>query len=106
MTKKKVAEKNIIAEKAPKYHKTHDLRYSTRTIANVFRKMSKEKKVILDEMGFGALSHIPSLNMTYKLLKELTNSFNLYENTLITRHEKNHYNPCKDKGCLGLKCNR
>ncbi|KAL4338307.1 hypothetical protein AHAS_Ahas12G0197100 [Arachis hypogaea] len=55
-----------------------------------FRKLSKEKKVIVDEMVFGTLSHIPSLNVTHKLLKELTNSFDFYEN----------------KGCPGLKYNR
>ncbi|KAL4344021.1 hypothetical protein AHAS_Ahas11G0136700 [Arachis hypogaea] len=64
--------------------------------------MSSEKKVIVDEMGFGALSHIPSLNVTHKLLKELPNSFNLYENTLITRYGKITITLVKIRDALSL----
>ncbi|KAL4373001.1 hypothetical protein AHAS_Ahas05G0038100 [Arachis hypogaea] len=96
-SKKKVAEKNIIAEK-----KTHDLQCFTKTIADVFRKMSKEKNVIVDEMRFGALSYIPSLNVTHTLLNELANSFDLYENTLITWYGKITITPVKIKDALDL----
>jgi len=33
--------------------------------------MSDEKKAFVKELGFGAMKHIPSLNVTHKLLKKL-----------------------------------
>ncbi|KAL4396847.1 hypothetical protein AHAS_Ahas01G0132800 [Arachis hypogaea] len=71
-------------------------------MADDFRKMSSEKKVIVDEMGFCALSHIPSLNVTHKLLKGLATSFNFYENTLIKRYGKISITPVKIRDALDL----
>ncbi|RYR68531.1 hypothetical protein Ahy_A03g015027 [Arachis hypogaea] len=48
--------------------------------------MSEAKKAIIRELGFGGLMHIPPMNVTSKLLKELVNSFNLDKNKLDTRH--------------------
>ncbi|KAL4371626.1 hypothetical protein AHAS_Ahas06G0184600 [Arachis hypogaea] len=48
--------------------------------------MSNEKKVIIQELGFDGLMHIPPMNMPHKLLKELTYSFDLIRNTLDTRY--------------------
>ncbi|QHO43364.1 uncharacterized protein DS421_5g162180 [Arachis hypogaea] len=48
--------------------------------------MSEPKKVIVRELGFGGLMHIPPMNMPHKLLKELANSFKLDKNTLETSY--------------------
>ncbi|RYR67947.1 hypothetical protein Ahy_A03g014421 [Arachis hypogaea] len=39
--------------------------------------MNETKKVIIRELGFDGLMHIPPMNMPHKLLKELDNSFKL-----------------------------
>ncbi|RYR53184.1 hypothetical protein Ahy_A06g028182 [Arachis hypogaea] len=71
---------------APKYNKTHYLRCLTRLLHDKFQNMSNEKKVIIQELGFDGLMHIPPMNMPHKLLKELTYSFDLIRNTLDTRY--------------------
>ncbi|QHO31737.1 uncharacterized protein DS421_8g244140 [Arachis hypogaea] len=48
--------------------------------------MSKEKRVIVRDLGFGRLMHIPPMRMHHKLLKELANSFKLGKNTLETSY--------------------
>ncbi|KAL4321811.1 hypothetical protein AHAS_Ahas14G0147800 [Arachis hypogaea] len=48
--------------------------------------MSEPKKVIVCELGFGGLMHIPPMNVPHKLLKELDNSFKLEKNTLETSY--------------------
>ncbi|RYR49607.1 hypothetical protein Ahy_A07g036125 [Arachis hypogaea] len=49
--------------------------------------MSEAKKVIVRDLEFGGLMHIPPINMSHKLLKELANSFNLDKNKLDTKHD-------------------
>ncbi|QHN80579.1 uncharacterized protein DS421_20g679410 [Arachis hypogaea] len=63
-----------------------DLKCATRLLSEKFEKMSEAKKVIVLELGFGGLMHIPSMNVPHKLLKELANSFNLHKNKFDTRH--------------------
>ncbi|RYR61796.1 hypothetical protein Ahy_A04g019008 isoform B [Arachis hypogaea] len=63
---------------------TKDLRYSTQLLNKKFEKMSKAKKAIVCELGFGGLMHISPMNVPHKLLKELANSFNLDKNKLDT----------------------
>ncbi|RYR48846.1 hypothetical protein Ahy_A07g034918 [Arachis hypogaea] len=67
---------------------THDLRCSTRLIARVFAELSEKKKVIVEEMGFGVLRHIPELNVSHKLLRGLILCFDLYHRFLDTRNGK------------------
>ncbi|QHO22900.1 uncharacterized protein DS421_12g359070 [Arachis hypogaea] len=52
--------------------------------------MSEPKKVMVHELGFGGLVHIPPMNVPHKLLKVLANSFKLGKNTLETS-----YGSCK-----------
>ncbi|RYR56952.1 hypothetical protein Ahy_A05g022690 [Arachis hypogaea] len=65
---------------------TKDLKYATRLLSEKFERMSEPKKVIVRELGFGGLMHIPPMNMPHKLLKELANSFKLDKNTLETSY--------------------
>ncbi|KAL4276917.1 hypothetical protein AHAS_Ahas20G0255100 [Arachis hypogaea] len=64
--------------------------------------MSEQKKAIVEEMGFGALRHIPSLNVLHKLSRELILFFDLYKGFLETRYEKICITPTKIRDALGL----
>ncbi|QHO07743.1 uncharacterized protein DS421_14g466420 [Arachis hypogaea] len=48
--------------------------------------MSDDKKVVVQELRFGGMMHIPPMNVLHKLLKELAYSFDMYNNTLNTRY--------------------
>ncbi|RYR15065.1 hypothetical protein Ahy_B04g071803 [Arachis hypogaea] len=63
---------------------TKDLKCATRLLSEKFEKMSKRKKAIVRELGFGGLMHIPPMNFSHKLLKKLDKSFNLDNNKLDT----------------------
>ncbi|QHO13501.1 uncharacterized protein DS421_15g516060 [Arachis hypogaea] len=47
--------------------------------------MSNDKKAVVKELRFVAMTHIPALNVSHKLLKELAYSFDLNNSTLQTR---------------------
>ncbi|QHN79227.1 uncharacterized protein DS421_19g668280 [Arachis hypogaea] len=49
--------------------------------------MSKEKKMIVRNLGFGGLMHIPPLRVHHQILRELANSFKLGENRLETGYD-------------------
>ncbi|XP_020978587.1 uncharacterized protein LOC107610786 [Arachis ipaensis] len=46
--------------------------------------MSEEKKIIIRDLEFGGLMHIPLLRVHHQILRELANSFKLGENRLET----------------------
>ncbi|RYR68462.1 hypothetical protein Ahy_A03g014953 [Arachis hypogaea] len=48
--------------------------------------MSEAKKVIVQELGFDGLIHIPAMNVSHKLFKQLAYSFDLSHNRLDTRY--------------------
>ncbi|MED6222514.1 hypothetical protein PIB30_065154 [Stylosanthes scabra] len=41
-----------------------------------------EKKALVEEMGFGVLSNLPNYYLKQKVLKELFNCFDIYDNTI------------------------
>ncbi|RYQ85249.1 hypothetical protein Ahy_B10g104754 [Arachis hypogaea] len=63
-------------------NQTKDFKCSTHLLSDKFRNMSEEKKVIVRDLGFGGLMHIPPLRVHHQILKELANSFKLGENRL------------------------
>ncbi|KAL4300049.1 hypothetical protein AHAS_Ahas17G0162000 [Arachis hypogaea] len=102
MIMKKVVEKCISKKKPLVYNKNHDLQYSTRSILDIFNKMSDKKKILVDELGFAAMRHILSLNVMHKLLKKLANSLDLYNSSLDTQYEKIKITHDKIRNALGL----
>ncbi|KAL4337788.1 hypothetical protein AHAS_Ahas12G0145200 [Arachis hypogaea] len=62
----------------------------------------RRKKILVDELEFDALRHIPSLNVTHKLLKELICSFDLYKSPLNTRYGKIKITSAKIKDAFSL----
>ncbi|RYR51059.1 hypothetical protein Ahy_A06g026117 [Arachis hypogaea] len=63
---------------------TKELKCASHLLSEKFRNMSDEKKIIVRELGFGGLMHIPPLRVQHKILKKLANSFKLGKNTLET----------------------
>ncbi|KAL4350161.1 uncharacterized protein DS421_10g298110 [Arachis hypogaea] len=90
----------ISKKEKPHYNKTHDLRCSTRSIARVFIELSERKKAIVEEMKFGALRHIPELNISHKLLRELILSFDLYHGFLDTCYANVYITSAKIKDAM------
>ncbi|QHO23004.1 uncharacterized protein DS421_12g359940 [Arachis hypogaea] len=65
-------------------NQTKDLKCATHLLSDKFRNMTKEKKAIVRDLGFGGLMHIPPLRVDYQLLRELANNFKLGKNRLKT----------------------
>ncbi|XLR23998.1 hypothetical protein S83_051898, partial [Arachis hypogaea] len=82
--------------------KTHDLRCQTKAIARVFKAMSQEKKDIVEEMGFGALAHVPEMNVFHSLLRELVDCYDDYNGYLKTLHGEIYITPSKVAAALGI----
>ncbi|QHO20517.1 uncharacterized protein DS421_11g338640 [Arachis hypogaea] len=61
-----------------------DLKCATHLLSKKFRNMSEEKKIIIRDLEFGGLMHIPLLRVHHQILRELANSFKLGENRLET----------------------
>ncbi|RYR42509.1 hypothetical protein Ahy_A08g038981 isoform B [Arachis hypogaea] len=64
--------------------------------------MSKEKKAIVRDLGFGGLMHISPMRVHHKLLKKLANSFKLGKNTLKTSYGSFRVKPSTIGAALGL----
>ncbi|KAL4317022.1 hypothetical protein AHAS_Ahas15G0343500 [Arachis hypogaea] len=68
--------------------------------------MSNDKKAVVKELRFVAMTHIPALNVSHKLLKELAYSFDLNNSTLQTRYGVIEITPEKIGDSLGLNASR
>ncbi|RYR68248.1 hypothetical protein Ahy_A03g014727 [Arachis hypogaea] len=64
--------------------------------------MSEEKKIIVRDLGFGGLMHIPPLRVHHQVLRELANNFKLGENRLETRYDSFKITPRKIGDALGI----
>ncbi|QHN85623.1 uncharacterized protein DS421_16g538970 [Arachis hypogaea] len=64
--------------------------------------MSKEKKDIVEEIGFGALAHVPKMNVSHSLLRELIDCYDDYHGCLKTLHGKIYITPSKITVALGI----
>ncbi|MED6162895.1 hypothetical protein PIB30_074756 [Stylosanthes scabra] len=69
----------------PKKDQGHEFRCIPKTVAGIFHgclDTSPEKRALVDEMSFGALSNLPNYYLKQKVLKELFNRFDIYDNTI------------------------
>ncbi|KAL4316497.1 hypothetical protein AHAS_Ahas15G0291000 [Arachis hypogaea] len=64
--------------------------------------MSVEKKTIVEKMGFGALAHIPELNISHMFLRELICCFDSYHGCLDTLYSKTYIIHAKIRDALGI----
>ncbi|RYQ79345.1 hypothetical protein Ahy_Scaffold6g108075 [Arachis hypogaea] len=130
-TKAKHNKKMATMKEKAHYNKIHYYRCQTKATATVYREMTQEKKYIVEEMGFGALTNIQKLNVSNTLLKELPDQFDeekgclktlqgrLYithrvaaalgitngGNLFLEKVDYNNLNPT-DKECAGYECRR
>ncbi|QHO38947.1 uncharacterized protein DS421_4g124780 [Arachis hypogaea] len=58
-------------------NQTKDLKCATHLLSEKLRNMSEEKKIIIRDLEFGGLMHIPPLRVHHQILRELANSFKL-----------------------------
>ncbi|KAL4315559.1 hypothetical protein AHAS_Ahas15G0197200 [Arachis hypogaea] len=61
--------------------KTHDCRCQT--------------KAIVEEIGFGTLAHVPEMNVSHAILRELIDCYDDYHGCLKTLHGKIYITPAK-----------
>ncbi|RYQ79538.1 hypothetical protein Ahy_Scaffold5g107756 [Arachis hypogaea] len=98
----KMKKVTVTKKEKPHYNKTHNLRCQTKSIARVFKEMSVEKKNIVQEMGFVALAHIPEMNISHKLLRELIRCYDAYHGCLETLYGRIYITPAKMRDALGI----
>ncbi|RYR40406.1 hypothetical protein Ahy_A09g046157 isoform C [Arachis hypogaea] len=77
-------QEKMAARNQPERNQTKDLKCATHLLSDKFRNMSKEKKTIMRDLGFGGLMYIPPLRVHHQVLRELANNFKLGENRLKT----------------------
>ncbi|XLS84822.1 hypothetical protein HN51_034988, partial [Arachis hypogaea] len=73
-----------------------------KAIATVFKILSQEKKDVVEEMGFDALAHVPEMNVSHALLRELIDCYDEYHGCLKTLHGKIYITPHKIAAALGI----
>ncbi|QHO23940.1 uncharacterized protein DS421_12g367960 [Arachis hypogaea] len=83
-------------------NQTKDLKCATHLLSDKFRNMTKEKKAIVKDLGFGGLMHIPPLRVDHQLLRELANNFKLGENKLKTGYGSFQITPKIIGDALGI----
>ncbi|MED6147740.1 hypothetical protein PIB30_046609 [Stylosanthes scabra] len=69
----------------PKKDQGHEFRCVPKSVAVIFKEClnkNPEKKALVEEMGFGVLSNIPNYYLKQKVLKEVFNHFDMYDNTI------------------------
>ncbi|MED6210202.1 hypothetical protein PIB30_061954 [Stylosanthes scabra] len=63
----------------------HEFRCIPKTVSGIFRgclDKNPEKRALVEEIGFGVLSNLPNYYLKQKVLKELFNRFDIYDNTI------------------------
>ncbi|MED6139610.1 hypothetical protein PIB30_085476 [Stylosanthes scabra] len=69
----------------PKKDQGHEFRCIPKTVAGIFSECldkNPEKRALVEEMGFRVLSNLPNYYLKQKVLKELFNRFDVYDNTI------------------------
>ncbi|RYR24737.1 hypothetical protein Ahy_B02g058258 [Arachis hypogaea] len=84
------------------YQRKLIIAYAKQAIATVYRKMSKKKKDIVEEMGFGALANVSEMNVSNTLLKELLDRFDEEKGCLKTLQGKIYITHRKVADALGI----
>ncbi|MED6220361.1 hypothetical protein PIB30_044106, partial [Stylosanthes scabra] len=64
----------------------HFFRSLTTTVASMFHYLKDypDKLRLVNEMGFGALSHLPANNLDQQLLKQIYDRFDIHDNTIYS----------------------
>ncbi|QHN92696.1 uncharacterized protein DS421_17g586070 [Arachis hypogaea] len=92
----------MAARNQPGRNQTKDLKCATHLLSDKFRNMSEEKKMIVRDLGFGGLMHIPPLRVHHQVLRELANNIKLGENRLETGYGSFKITPRKIGHALAI----
>ncbi|MED6114694.1 hypothetical protein PIB30_082883, partial [Stylosanthes scabra] len=91
MGKKSAANKHkAVAEPAKKKssekNQGHEFRCLPKTVAQMFIYLDDhpDKRALVDEMGFGALSYLPNEYLNQMLLKQIYDRYDIYDNTIYS----------------------
>ncbi|QHO23900.1 uncharacterized protein DS421_12g367560 [Arachis hypogaea] len=95
-------EEKMAVRNQAKKNQTKDLKCATHLLNEKFRNMSEEKTMIVRDLEFGGLMHIPPLRVHYQLLRELANNFKLGENRLETGYGSFKITPKTIGDALGI----
>ncbi|MED6214434.1 hypothetical protein PIB30_103079 [Stylosanthes scabra] len=69
----------------PKKDQGHDFRCVPKSVAVIFQyclNNDPQKRVLVDELGFGVFSNLPNYYLKQKVLKQIYNRFDTYDNTI------------------------
>ncbi|MED6197494.1 hypothetical protein PIB30_056961 [Stylosanthes scabra] len=85
----------------------HLFRCLPTTVATMFDYLNKhpDKRALVDQMGFGALSHLPNNNLDQVLLKHLFDRYDIYDNTIYSDAAAMKITTKKIGDALGLSSN-
>ncbi|MED6140921.1 hypothetical protein PIB30_098280, partial [Stylosanthes scabra] len=85
----------------------HLFRCLPKTVAMMFDylKEHQDKRALVDQMGFGALSHLPNKNLNQRLLKQLFDRHDIYDNTIYSDIAAVKITTRKIGDALGLSSN-
>ncbi|RYR74390.1 hypothetical protein Ahy_A02g009084 [Arachis hypogaea] len=100
--RRNITQEKMAARNQPGRNQTKDLKCATHLLSDKFRNMSEEKKIIVRDLGFGGLMHIPPLRVHHQFLRELANNFKLGENRLEMGYGSFKITPRKIGDALGI----
>ncbi|MED6199314.1 hypothetical protein PIB30_074813, partial [Stylosanthes scabra] len=69
----------------PKKNQGHDFRCLPKSVAVIFQNClnnEPQKRALVDELGFGVFSNLPNYYLKQKVLKQIYNCFDTYDNTI------------------------
>ncbi|MED6223985.1 hypothetical protein PIB30_079447 [Stylosanthes scabra] len=86
MGKKSTANKGKAVAEPAKKNQGHEFRCLPKTVAQMFiyLKEHPEKRALVDEMGFGALSYLPNEYLNQRLLRQIYDRYDIYDNTIYS----------------------
>ncbi|MED6112728.1 hypothetical protein PIB30_064268, partial [Stylosanthes scabra] len=91
MGKKSAANKDkavaeLAKKKGSRKNQGHEFRCLPKIVAQMFiyLKEHPDKRALVDEMGFGALSYLPNEYLNQRLLKQIYYHYDIYDNTIYS----------------------
>ncbi|MED6162370.1 hypothetical protein PIB30_069821, partial [Stylosanthes scabra] len=86
MGKKSAANKGKAVAEPAKKNQGHEFRCLPKTVTQMFiyLKEHPEKRALVDRMGFGALSYLPNEYLNQRLLRQIYDRYDIYDNTIYS----------------------
>ncbi|MED6212623.1 hypothetical protein PIB30_085273 [Stylosanthes scabra] len=96
---------NLEKESSSGKNQGHLFRCLPKTVALMFDYLKEhpDKRALVDQMGFGALSHLQNKNLNQKLLKQIFDRYDIYDNTIYSDAAAVKITTKKIGNALGLR---